>query len=262
VKVSAKSGAYSAFALNTPLPGHLKDALRQQACITKDFQKCTNYLNFLVNEGVAVIEYVNSFENSDEFKVSSYYSEFIKDYDRRLAMSQVSFDTASINQLKAMLITDQQIRKTPHPKGDTSYYKEEREMDIYNFALLKGIVEKKGWPNYKKVGTIYTGVANIVLLHGSRYYSLESKEWRFFEEILKKEIYSGNFYPITLAQWTDQHLIMIEKKSQRYGSVANPKGELFPIENIENIDVTRDTLLLEPLTDYMLKKGYSKVLTQ
>jgi len=251
----------SAFALNPPLPGHLEDALRE-VLMNKDYQKCVNYLNNLVNEGVDVVEEVNSMENSEEFQVSSYYRDFIKDYNTRLAMSQVSFDTASINLLKAMVITDQQIRKTPHPKGDTSYYKEEREMDIHNFALLKGIVEKKGWPNYKKVGRIYSGVANIVLLHGSRYYSLESKEWQFFEEILKKEIYAGNFNPITLAQWTDQHLIMIEKKSQRYGSVANIEGELFPIGNIDNIDVTRDKLLLEPLKDYMLKKGYSKILTQ
>ena len=251
----------SAFAFISPLPLHLKHALIEAAKI-KDFQKCEYYLNILVNAGVEVIDDINSIENTAEFKASSSYKDFIKDYDSRLAMNQISFDTAVINQLKALLITDQQIRKTPHPTGDTSYYQEMRETDIHNFRLLKEIVEKKGWPNYKKVGTIYSGVANIVLLHGSRYYSLGSKEWIFFEEMLKKEIYNGNFYPITLAQWTDQHLIMIENKNQKYGSVANADGDLFPIENIDNIDVTRDNLCLEPLKDYMLKKGYTNILTR
>lgn len=251
----------SAFAFNAPLPLHLKHALIEAAKI-KDFQKCENYLNSLVNEGVEVFDDINSIENTDEFKASSPYKDFIKDYDSRLIANQASFDTTLINQLKALVITDQQIRKTPHPKGDTSYYEEMRTMDILNFGLLKEIVEKKGWPNYKKVGIIYSGVANIVLLHGSRYYSLDSKEWKFFEEILKKEIYYGHFYPITLAQWTDQHLIMIEKKGQKYGSVANSDGDLFRIEYIDNIDVIRDSILLEPLKDYMVKKGYSKILTQ
>jgi hypothetical protein len=97
-------------------------------------------------------------------------------------------------------------------------------------------------------------------LHGSRYYSLESKEWKFFENILKKEISEGDFLPLTLAQWTDQHLILVEKKRQKYGSVANMDNELFPIENVADIDKTRSELCLEPLKDYMLKKGYSKIL--
>ena len=130
-----------------------------------------------------------------------------------------------------------------------------RETDIANFYELTDIVKKIGWPNYKKVGRKYTGIANIVLLHGARYFPLESKDWLFFEDILKKEIANGTFYPLTLAQWIDQHLRLIEKKNQRYGSVADYKGILYPVENLQNIDVIRSSICGESLADYMKKNG-------
>jgi hypothetical protein len=131
-----------------------------------------------------------------------------------------------------------------------------RSNDIDNFLHLKMLVEKYGWPDFRKVGVYAAGIANMILLHGARYYSLESEEWIFFEKEIIKEIFSGDFYPVTLAQWTDQHLILVEKKPQKYGSVANENGQLFPVLNISSVDSLRAGLLLEPLNDYIEKKGY------
>jgi hypothetical protein len=214
-------------------------------------------LNFLINERVDITSDINSMEYADEYKATNYYYALMKDYAERLKIRQGSFDSILIIQLKNMSITDQQYRMNSYEKNDTSYYKAMRETDINNFLSLRDIVEEKGWPNYKKAGTSCSGVANMILLHGSRYFSLESEEWLFFENILRNEINEGYFYPITLAQWIDQHLILIDKKDQRYGSVANQDGELFPIDDIENIDVIRAGLCLEPLKDYMKKKGYT-----
>lgn len=244
----------SAFSINIATPIDLNHALRESSKI-KNFSKNIEYLHLLLKTGTDFTDEINSMDFADEFKATSLYSEFMKDFPSKLHKYQSTFDTVVINQLKLLAISDQKYRNEYHEKGDTSHYKLMRETDIANFYLLTDIVKKIGWPNYKKVGQKYTGIANIVLLHGSRYFSLESKEWLFFEEILKQEIYNGNFYPITLAQWIDQHLRLIEKKSQRYGSTADYNGILFPIDNFENIDVVRHTICCEPLSDYMKKKG-------
>jgi hypothetical protein len=246
----------SAFAINTPLPLQLRHALKESAKI-KDFKRCTNYLYILTDDGVDVSSDINSMDYTDEYKGTNDYKDFINKYDARLKTGQESFDSILIVQLNNMAITDQQYRMNHYEKGDTSYYKPMRDADLENFFLLKRIVEEKGWPDYKKVGTSSSGIANMILLHGSRYFSIEGEEWLFFENILKNEINKGNFYPITLAQWIDQHLILIEKKAQRFGSIANQDGELFPIEDMKNIDVIRETLCLEPLMDYLKKKGYT-----
>jgi hypothetical protein len=251
----------SAFAMNSPLPMNLENALEEAAKVN-DFAKCTDYLDLLINLGVNVKDRINSLENAAEYKATSYYFHFMKDYDERLKSNQESFDQTIISQLKGMAITDQQYRMVAYAKGDTSYYQAMRETDINNFFMLKHIVEEKGWPDYRMAGEGYTGVANMVLLHGSRYFSIESKEWLFFDSVLKKEIYEGHFYPITWAQWTDQHLVLIEKEGQKYGSLANQYGELYPIKDIENIDAIRGELCLEPLKDYMKKKGYAKILEE
>lgn len=246
----------SAFAINKPLPLHLKHALNVSAKI-KDFERCTTFLNILTDAGIDVSSDISSMDNAEEYKATNDYKDFMNKFDLRLKTGQESFDSTLILQLKNMAIIDQQYRMNHYEKGDTSYYKSMRDADIKNFFLLKKMVEEKGWPNYKKVGTSGSGIANMILLHGSRYFSLESEEWLFFENILKKEIVEGNFYPITLAQWIDQHLILIEKKAQRYGSVADQYGVLFPVEDMGNIDVIRESLCLEPLMDYLKKKGYT-----
>ena len=246
----------SAFTIKTPLPSHLIHALKESAKM-KDFKRYTNYLNALTDCGVDAAKEISSMDYADEYKETNDYKDFIKKYEARLKIGQGSFDSTLILQLKNMAITDQQYRMNHYEKGDTSFYKPMRDADIENFFLLKKIVEEKGWPDFRKAGTSCSGIANMILLHGSRYFSLESEEWLFFENILKNEINEGNFYPITLAQWIDQHLILIEKKAQRYGSVANQDGVLFPVEDIKNIDVKREELCLESLADYMKKKGYT-----
>ena len=75
--------------------------------------------------------------------------------------------------------------------------------------------------------------------------SIKNIDW------LKEEIKNMSFYPVTLAQWIDQHLILVEKSKQRYGSVANMNGELFAASNIEDINKRRQEICLEPIEDYI-----------
>ncbi len=246
----------SAFAQLSPHPSHLKDAFYNAAKL-KDFKKCKNLLDKLVEKGTDVSHYIEIMEHSDEFKNSSYYSLFMKDFDKKLQRSYEKLNDSLINILKEMGIEDQMCRQIPHQQGASSYYQSVKETDMLNYKRLRDIVKEYGWVNYKKVGAKYTGIANIILLHSSRHFSINSENWLFFENILKEEIKKGHVLPITLAQWIDQHFFLIEKQVQRYGSVANSKGILLPLDDLEQVKKNRQNLSLEPLNDYLLKKNYT-----
>jgi len=216
----------------------------------KDTASALSYLGLAVSKGYSLGSLQSHFEKEEdkeyiEGKLNDKYIEFLNQRNNDF----VTF-------LDSLIKTDQLYRAETFGLPDSIRYMKQDSIDLRNLMMLKSKIEQYGWPSYSMVGSDYAGVAFIVVLHGTRQFAPDSEVFRFFESLLLKELKNGNFSPVSFSNWIDQYYSVYQELEQPYGSMANAKGVLYPINDIEECNRNRFSIGLPPLSQHLLLTGY------
>jgi|SRR5690554_1740007 len=233
---------YKQFPLDYPKLGAL--------LFEKDTSSALSYMGLAISKGYSLGSLQNHFEKEEdkeyiEEKLNDKYIQFLNQRNNDFVIF-----------LESLIKTDQLYRAETFGLPDSIRYIKQDSIDLRNLMMLKSKIEQYGWPSYSMVGSDYAGVAFIVVLHGTRQFAPDSEVFQFFESLLLNELKSGNFSPISFSNWIDQYYSVYQKLEQPYGSMANAKGVLYPINDIEECNRNRFSIGLPPLSEHLLLTGY------
>ena len=202
-------------------------------------------------------------------KLPSYtYSGFIKKYPkqwRKVCLHCDSifarFNQPLMNELKIITENDQKYRKDTEVgsfTGDTA--KKQDELDADNLKKIEDIFSKHGYPGKRLVGTKLSEVAFMIIQHRS----LEKQEQ--YLPLIEKAIENQDLERIYLPYLIDR-IRMRKKLPQVYGTqlIWNKKKEkleLYPVEDIKNVDARRDKMNLPDLKYYLQKSHVDSVMEE
>lgn len=171
--------------------------------------------------------YYFSFAGFDQFRELEIFSEIEKDYDRHIAQFYKNLKHPNIyREIDSLLLKDQEIRK------NTVTSQEFRLVDSLNINRLMEITQQYGWQDK----------GWLILWHQRGTYKEDNNVWNFFLPHINKEIQEGTVRKHFWAIFEDEKSIMKEKQ-QIYGEYYSQ----FPIKDIENVDIRRDSIGLPPL---------------
>jgi hypothetical protein len=168
------------------------------------------------------------------------------------------------DQLLRMLKSDQSIRKQlEHPSAGAKnadlieMSKRQAAIDEDNLAQLASIVAKSGWPKLSVVGTRGSLAAFLVLQHAPLAQQIK------YLPMIKQRYQEGEISGQYLALLEDRVLVR-QGKPQRYGTqvefdLSTRSRELYPIANLETVDVRRKEMGMPSLQTYMKVVGVTKI---
>jgi hypothetical protein len=199
-------------------------------------------------------------------KTPSYtYSDKIKKYPkewRKVCLYCDSifakFNKGLMDSLKTITENDQKYRKDTDVSaftGDTA--KKQTELDSANLKIIEEKFRQYGYPGKRLVGTDLSEVAFMVIQHSS----LEKQE--MYLPLIEKAVKDRDLNRIYLPYLIDR-IRMGKKLPQLYGTqlIWNKKKEkleLYPVEDIENVDARRDKMNLMSLKDYLERNHVDSV---
>ena len=128
----------------------------------------------------------------------------------------------------------------------------QREIDTRNMNRLREILQREGWPGFRRVGKQAGNAAFLILQHAG----LEDQKEYF--PLLKEAALRREASPADAAMMEDR-ILMREGKNQVYGTQLvsdkqTGKLELWPVENEEEVDSRRAAVGMPPLGEYL--KGF------
>jgi hypothetical protein len=128
--------------------------------------------------------------------------------------------------------------------------------DSINLLRIVQILETKGWPKKKAVGTQAASTVFLVIQHAD----LATQEK--YLPMLEQAVRDGNAQPSSLALLIDR-IRMRNNKPQLYGSQLHQdpktgKTVFYPIEDEANVDERRKAMGLEPLSEYAKRFGITR----
>lgn len=155
------------------------------------------------------------------------------------------------SELLKMKEEDQQGRLKMHgpgaakasPEEHKAFWEKQGEIDRRNMKRLEEIIQEHGWPGKSLVGEEAAGAAFLILQHA------EPEVLAKYFPLLKEAAAKGEADPQDAAMMEDRNL-MYQGKKQIYGTQIS-NGELYPIENEENVDARRAAVGLPPLAEYL-----------
>jgi hypothetical protein len=127
-----------------------------------------------------------------------------------------------------------------------------------NLGELEILLVKNGWPKRSEVGPEAAGAAFFVLQHSNA--EAQQKYISMFEECCRENEASWQQYALMF-----DRMRMNQNRPQRYGthSYLDPKAgstnELYPLEDESRVDEWRNEIGLEPLKDYLARRGIKYV---
>lgn len=118
-----------------------------------------------------------------------------------------------------------------------------------NQTELESLLELKGWPKFSQVGNRAANTAFLIIQHSS------NEKQKEYLPIIKQLCDQGEAYCQSYALMFDR-VQTEDNKPQRYGSQVRyndqtKKYELFPLEDIRQVDKWRAEVGLEPLAEYV-----------
>jgi len=142
---------------------------------------------------------------------------------------------------------DPEVRKRFDEAGTA-----QREIDARNMNRLREILQREGWPGFRRVGKQAGNAAFLILQHAG----LEDQKQYF--PLLKEAALRREASPADAAMMEDR-ILMREGKNQIYGTQLvtdkrTGKLELWAVENEEEVDARRAAVGMPPLAEYL--KGF------
>jgi hypothetical protein len=124
------------------------------------------------------------------------------------------------------------------------------KVDSVNLKVVDEIIRNYGWPGPSKVGEMASNGAFLVLQHSGNVATMEK-----YLPLLKEAAAAGELEQQLLALYIDR-IKMFKKEKQIYGSqiVFNEQKkvlELYPVQDIANVNQRRAEVGLEPLQEYL-----------
>ena len=126
---------------------------------------------------------------------------------------------------------------------------EQSRVDAENLARLREIISEHGWPGQSLVGRDGATAAFLILQHADHESQVE------YFPLVEAAVDAGEFERRHFALLQDRVLVG-EDKPQVYGTQlywddTTRKWELFPIEDVENVDARRQEVGMMPLAEYV-----------
>jgi len=136
------------------------------------------------------------------------------------------------------------------------YWELIKEQDSINLVVITELIKKHGWLGKSEIGSEANQAQWYVIQHTS---SLE--EQKKYIPMIKSSVLKGETVGSNLAFLIDR-ILLKEGKKQLYGSQIHKDPEtgelsLNPIEDIENLNMRRAELKMEPYEIYLSKLGLS-----
>ena len=146
--------------------------------------------------------------------------------------------------LSNYLFADQLIRQSLK-RGLT--YRDDmlRKIDSILYTNLVEYLIRNGLPDRKLTGKYYHNM-HVILLHGSYHVGITTE----LKEVLKSNLFSGNYNPSNYAFLIDKYNTWNLKRPQTYGQFCTEDYELKNFIDIKEVDLRRKEIGLEPLKQY------------
>lgn len=142
------------------------------------------------------------------------------------------------------------------PDSDTlqKVYTRSHIQDSLNLAYITSLLENRGWPSRKTVGDTAVLAPFFVLQHSG-----DPEVMNRFFPLVKAMVENGDISPRSLAYYTDR-LAMLRKEPQVFGTQVffnseTERMELYPVRNIDSLDIRRTAAELGPIDDYLNSMG-------
>jgi len=124
------------------------------------------------------------------------------------------------------------------------------KIDSVNLGFVDRIIKKFGWPGKSMVGEDASVAAWLVIQHSG-----DVQTMRKYMPLMKEAAEEGELDWDMFALYVDR-VKMLSNENQIYGSQiiyneAKKRMELYPVEDIKNVDNRRESVGLGPLKDYL-----------
>ncbi len=124
-------------------------------------------------------------------------------------------------------------------------------LDSINQTRLSEIVKKYGWPDKSTTGYEIASIAPFFVLQHTRNIEVQKKYLPIILDAVKSGKEDGEDYACLVDQ-----VLLKEGKKQKYGTQLSRnketgKQELYPLEDVENIDEIRKEIGLMPLVEFL-----------
>lgn len=226
----------------------------ENALMMKRNKTAADYLVKAIKNGLT-LDRIKAMKAFALFRESSEWKAIDVKYNIYRSEYLNAIDVTIQRQINKMIKKDQQIRGI---KGWFYSKNKVDEVDKENFAQLKTIIANHGWPGFRLIGESnpkgrydVTGNITLMLLH------FNNSQIQYLKPFLFKAIVEMDIYPHQVARVLDYTYIKeTGRMSQLYGTYTM-KDKLLPIDNIVELELRRKRLGLEPLNDYLKKRGFT-----
>lgn len=184
-----------------------------------------------------------SFQNGYEYAGKTNANKFITDcsfeleeiFEKESEFHELSFNYEYKSQIDSMFKADQKARME-------SDYESMKTIDSLNMITLLNQIEKMGYPNEKLIGHNSASRAFILILHMDR-----DKNNKIFKPILDKAYNKGFLHPRSYAWIVDRRRAWGDEELEPYYyHMPSKKYDNFSLEQINEINIRRDSIGLEP----------------
>jgi hypothetical protein len=173
------------------------------------------------------------------------------------------FNRGVMDTLKKVNENDQMYRKDTNlasQGANSEAWKKQTALDNENLAIVENLIKNYGYVGKRLVGTELSDVVFMVIQHAP----LEKQE--LYLPIMQKAVADRELDKINLPYMIDR-IRMGNKQPQLYGTqlVWNKKTEkleLYPVEDIQNVDVRRDKMNLDSLRNYLKDNNVDMILIE
>jgi hypothetical protein len=170
------------------------------------------------------------------------------------------FNLTLMDTLRQISENDQLYRKDTNllsAGSDSDIWKKQKKLDINDLKIVEKIFSEYGYPGKRLVGIDLSDVAFIVIQHSD----VEKQEK--YLPIIQKAVENRDLDKVNLPYLIDR-IRMNRKQPQIYGTqlIWNKKKEkleLYPVEDIENVDIRRDKMNLTPLREYLKDNNITEI---
>lgn len=226
----------------------------QNAVMMKKNGTAADYLVRAVKTGLT-LDRIRTMTTFTAFRKSAEWKILKSEYNIHRSEYLNSISLEIQREITKMIKKDQQIRGI---KGWFYSRNKADKVDEENFGKLKTIIAKHGWPGFNLIGENnpkgrydVTGNITLMLLHFS------NSQIQYLKPFLFRAINEMDIYPHQVARILDYTYIKeTGRMCQLYGTYTI-KDKVLPIDNIGELQIRRKQLGLEPLDDYLKKRGYT-----
>lgn len=197
-------------------------------------------------------ELLKAIDNGDSF-----YDGMVDDIIQQEDLNRPNLDTAYQAAIHAMCEEDQRLRNLldDDDADKDSLYAQIIRTDSLHVVRLKQLIDQYGFPTFDNVG--HPGVNEVSLI--AQHSNPEFLHW--FLEQARQALASENFDRNWIAYMTDRDLLF-QGKPQLYGTqlqTIDGVTAFYPIEDVENLDARRRSMVLGPISDYMALYGMKEL---